>query len=349
MRRTLPVLLSLALAANFGTAAPAAPGDDIYSRPGRMVEADGARLNLICMGKGSPTVVFDAGHQDWAPAWATIQPEVAKWTRACSYDRAGNGFSGPGPMPRTSERIARELHDALHAAGENGPYVLVGHAYGGYNMRAFAYRYLPEVAGLVLVDSDVGDTAPAEWLAGSHGVFIRQAVDLRRCRDAVAAADPARADSTAPGPPELSCDHRFFRGFPDKSWSDPLNRLLLHEVRTRPDLFDTVIAELEELPGDEFALRQHRRSLGNRPLRVLDSVPFFADTATTPAQVHARHVRLSAQRMEAQRRLLGLSGNSRLILARHSADGYIQFDEPELVLEAIREAAGRVRRKGATR
>jgi pimeloyl-ACP methyl ester carboxylesterase len=341
MPRALSILLGLAVAANFCAAATAAPGDDIYTRPGRMVEADGARLNLYCMGSGSPTVVFDAGHQDWAPAWATIQPEVAKWTRTCSYDRAGNGFSDPGPMPRSSERIAQELHDALHAAGIGGPYVLVGHAFGGYNMRAFAYRYLPEVAGLVLVDSDVGDTAAPEWVARSHDVFIHQAVDLRRCRDAVAAADPAKGDPVAPGPPELGCDRRFFRGFPEKNWSDALNRLLLHEVRTRPDLFDTVIAELQELPGNEFYLRQHRRSLGKRPLRVLVAVPFYTDTATTPPEVHARHVRLEAQRMEAQKRLAALSGNGRLVLARHSPGAYIQFDEPELVLQAIREAAGR--------
>jgi pimeloyl-ACP methyl ester carboxylesterase len=338
MRRTFSAGLALTIAAAVSGMAGAAPGDEIYARPGQMVEADGARLNLYCMGKGSPTVVFDAGHQDWAPAWATIQPEVAKWTRACSYDRAGNGFSGPGPMPRTSERIARELHDALHAAGIGGPYVLVGHAFGGYNMRAFAYGYRSEVAGLVLVDSDVGDAAAAEWVSRSHNVFIRQAVELQRCRDAVA-ANPS--DAVPPGPPELACDRRFFRGFPEKNWSDPLNRLLLHEVRTRADLFDTVIAELQELPGNEFYLQQHRQSLGNRPVRVLVAAPFYRDTSATPADVHARHLRLEAQRMEAQRRLAALSSNSRLILARHSPGAYIQFDEPELVLQAIREAAGR--------
>jgi pimeloyl-ACP methyl ester carboxylesterase len=338
MRRTFSAGLALTIAAAVSGMAGAAPGDEIYARPGQMVEADGARLNLYCMGTGSPTVVFDAGHQDWAPAWATIQPEVAKWTRACSYDRAGNGFSGPGPMPRTSERIARELHDALHAAGIGGPYVLVGHAFGGYNMRAFAYGYRSEVAGLVLVDSDVGDAAAAEWVSRSHNVFIRQAVELQRCRDAVA-ANPS--DAVPPGPPEFACDRRFFRGFPEKNWSDPLNRLLLHEVRTRADLFDTVVAELQELPGNEFYLQQHRQSLGNRPVRVLVAAPFYRDTAATPADVHARHLRLEAQRMEAQRRLAALSSNSRLILARHSPGAYIQFDEPELVLQAIREAAGR--------
>ncbi|HEX5182147.1 MAG TPA: alpha/beta hydrolase [Allosphingosinicella sp.] len=347
MRRALWIGL-IAVAAAFG-AAKAAPGDDIYTRPGRMVAVDGTRLNLTCTGSGSPTVIFDAGHQDWAPAWATIQPEVAKWTRACSYDRAGNGFSDPGPMPRTSERIAQELHDALHAAGISGPYVLVGHAFGGYNMRAFAYRYREEVAGLVLVDSDLGDAAGGEWVAALHGVFIRQAVDLRRCRDAVAAADPATAESVSPGPPELHCDRRFFRGFPEKNWSDPLNALLLREVRTRPELFDTVIAELEELPADEFALRQHRRSLGSRPVRVLIAAPYYTDDASTPPDVHARHARLEAQRNAAERILAALSSNGRMILARHSSDGYIQFDEPGLVLQAIREAAGRTGTTGAAR
>jgi len=107
-----------------------APADIVYARPGQLVDAGGFRLNLYCMGSGSPTVVFDSGWEDWAPAWAKVQPEIAKWTRACSYDRAGAGFSEPGPMPRTSERIAEELHMALHNAGIGGPYILAGAAFG---------------------------------------------------------------------------------------------------------------------------------------------------------------------------------------------------------------------------
>src|SRR5689334_16348250 len=87
----------------------AATGDEIYMRPGQVVSAgDGAKLNLTCMGSGTPAVVFDSGWEDWAPAWAVVQPRVAKFTRACSYDRAGAGFSDPGPMPRTSVRLADE-------------------------------------------------------------------------------------------------------------------------------------------------------------------------------------------------------------------------------------------------
>ena|SRR5215469_143755 len=100
-----------------------APADIVYASHGQLVDAGGFRLNLYCMGSGSPTVVFDSGWGDWAPAWSRVQPEIAKWTRACSYDRAGTGFSDPGPMPRTSVRIAKELHNALHHAAIGGPYI----------------------------------------------------------------------------------------------------------------------------------------------------------------------------------------------------------------------------------
>jgi pimeloyl-ACP methyl ester carboxylesterase len=109
------------------------PADILYAQPGQLVSVSGFRLNLYCIGSGSPTVVFDSGWEDWAPAWSKVQPEVAKWTRACSYDRAGAGFSDPGPMPRTSVHIAQELRTALHHAGIAGSYVQVGHAFGGDN------------------------------------------------------------------------------------------------------------------------------------------------------------------------------------------------------------------------
>src|SRR5438046_8495671 len=137
--------------------AAAAPADALYPGPGQIVPAgDGARLNLYCTGNGSPTVVFESGWEDWAPAWATVQPRIAQWTRACSYDRAGAGFSDPGPMPRTSVRIAKELHTALHRAGIGGPYILVGSAFGGDNVRPFADLYRAEGAELVIGDGDPG-------------------------------------------------------------------------------------------------------------------------------------------------------------------------------------------------
>src|SRR5262252_4743316 len=149
-------------------AVKAAPGDDIYAKPGKLVSANRARLNLYCLGSGSATVVFDSGWEDWAPSWAKVQPEVAKWTRTCSYDRGGTGFSKPGPMPRTSVRLADELHAALHNAHVRGPYILVGHAFGGDVVRTFADRYLSEVAGMVLVDADPSDVEPEAMREQEH-------------------------------------------------------------------------------------------------------------------------------------------------------------------------------------
>src|SRR5882724_676889 len=149
------VVVALAQGTNSTPASGGSPlADIIYARPGQLVDAGGFRLNLYCMGSGSPAVVFDSGWGDWAPAWSKVQPEIAKFTRACSYDRAGTGFSDPGPMPRTSVRIADELRSALHHAGIGGPYILVGSAFGADNMRTFVERYKAEIAGMVMVDGD---------------------------------------------------------------------------------------------------------------------------------------------------------------------------------------------------
>jgi pimeloyl-ACP methyl ester carboxylesterase len=308
-------VLAAALCCVTAQGASGAPGDDIYTRPGKIIEADGARINFYCTGKGSPTVLLDAGHQDWAPAWAVVQPKIAAWTRACSFDRPGYGFSPPGPLPRTSKRIATELHDAVLALGIPGPYVLVGHAFGATNMRAFADLYPAEVKGVVLIDPDPIDVGTPEQVARAHSVYIQQAEQIQRCRDTLAAH--------LPQPPELACDKRFFRGFPEPGWSEALNASLAEEVHTRPDLSDAANAELEQIPGDELWLREHGRPLGSTPVRVITAATHKPDT------------------IAAQARLLQVSTNARQILASHSRNAYVQFDEPQLVLDAIAEAAGR--------
>ncbi|TLZ58984.1 MAG: alpha/beta hydrolase, partial [Gammaproteobacteria bacterium] len=224
-------------------AARAAAGDEVYARPGQLVAADGTRLNLYCMGRGSPAVVFDSGWEDWAPVWAIVQPEVAKFTRACSYDRAGAGFSDAGRMPRTSVRIADELHSALHQAGIRGPYILVGHAFGGDNVRTFAARYTSEAAGLVLVEADVG--GPAE-----HRGDAQRIAELRKCRDAVAEGKPLPPLPTRPGRPPRSCAQQFFRGLPEAMWSPELNAKLLELAQTKVSMYDAYISEMEQMPTD---------------------------------------------------------------------------------------------------
>src|SRR5918997_6390468 len=122
--------------------------------PGRLVNVggDGINMHIHCTGEGSPTVVLDAGLNGGTMSWAKVQEQVSNHTRVCSYDRAGMSWSEPGPKPRTFMRIADELHALLQAAGEDGPYVLVGHSVGAHTIRFFAQEYPTDVAGIVLVD-----------------------------------------------------------------------------------------------------------------------------------------------------------------------------------------------------
>jgi pimeloyl-ACP methyl ester carboxylesterase len=119
-----------------------------YSR----VDAGGPVLRMFTSGSGSPTVVFEAGAGGSLDEWMRIQTEVGKFATALAYDRAGNGLSPKGPIPRDGKRIAEELHTALRRAHAVPPFILVGHSLGGPYIRIFAGMYPDEVAGLVLVD-----------------------------------------------------------------------------------------------------------------------------------------------------------------------------------------------------
>ena len=120
---------------------------------GKFVDVGGHKLNLNCTGQGTPTVILETGFGVLAVDWQLVQPEIAKFTRVCSYDRAGYGWSDPGPMPRTSLQSARELHALMQNAAEKPPFVLVGHSLGGLNVRIYNGMFPNEVAGMVLVDA----------------------------------------------------------------------------------------------------------------------------------------------------------------------------------------------------
>jgi pimeloyl-ACP methyl ester carboxylesterase len=118
---------------------------------------DNLTLSIDCRGQGSPTVILDSGLGVPAVGWNPVQAGVAKFTRVCSYDRAGYGWSGATSAPRTSIQIVKELHALLEAANEKGPYILVGHSFGGYNVRVYNGQYPNDVAGMVLVDASHED------------------------------------------------------------------------------------------------------------------------------------------------------------------------------------------------
>jgi pimeloyl-ACP methyl ester carboxylesterase len=324
--------MSICLLLGVRSVAKAAAGDELYARPGRLVTAQGTRLNFYCMGRGSPAVVFDSGWGDWAPVWMVVQPEVAKRTRACSYDRAGAGFSEPGQLPRTSVRIAAELRSALHNAGIRGPYILVGNAFGGDNVRTFAARYPAEVAGLVLVEADIV-SSPEE--RRGHDKII---ASMRECRDAIAAGKSLPQLPTRAGDPVRNCAQGlFFRGLPERMWSPELNAKLLELVQTKIAIYDSYISEMEEMPVDEAYLEQHSRSLGSRPIRVLSTGKHGVHSFDPTRALDPEQERYQQEVVREQAGWLHLSSNAKQLFSDKSSE-YIPFDQPSFVVDAILDA-----------
>ena len=316
-------------------AASTAPGDTIYAHPGRLVSAgNGARLNFICMGAGSPAVVFESAFADWAPAWAVVLPKIAAWTRACVYDHAGAGFSEPGPMPRTNVRIANELHQALHNAGIARPYILVGNASGGYPARTFVQLYMAETAGLVLVEFDPADLEPKAMQDEDHSDNAEGIAELRKCRNAVAARGPLPLLTSNP---DRTCAQLFFfRGLPEPEFSPELNAALMKIAQSKVALYDAALSEWEQMSMTEAWLQQHNRSLGSRPIRVLTTGNHAVHFLPAPNAHDPKHLEYEHQIGLAQARLLTLSSNAKQIMVPNSSE-YVQFDAPGAVVDAIHE------------
>jgi pimeloyl-ACP methyl ester carboxylesterase len=150
-----PVLALLALAAVGGGYQSVRTAQDrsTYPMPGQAYDVGGHRLHLNCVGTGSPTVILENGLSESSPYWSRITPAVSRSTRVCAYDRAGQGWSEDAPQPVDGLRNAADLHTLLARAGENGPFILVGHSTGGTYAMTYAAQYPAQVAGMVLLDS----------------------------------------------------------------------------------------------------------------------------------------------------------------------------------------------------
>ncbi len=169
-----------------------------YVEPGQLVTIGGRRINLHCTGAGGPTVILMAGLFSWSVVWYKTQPVIAQKTRVCAFDRAGYGFSDPGPRPQILSDVVDDLHAALSAAIP-GPYVLVGHSLGGIEARLYAQRWPKEVVGMVLVDtSPAGEGLIDENQPGFDEVIGGEsyAADMLHCASLVANGplDPSRPE-----------------------------------------------------------------------------------------------------------------------------------------------------------
>jgi pimeloyl-ACP methyl ester carboxylesterase len=273
-----------------------------------LVSAGDHRLHLNLAGQGRPLVVLDAGLGGSSLDWSLVQPEVAKVTRVCSYDRAGYGWSDPGPAPRSSRRIVDELHVALANAGLEPPYILVGHSFGGFTVRFFAGHYPEEVAGLVLVDASHPrqfKRLPARYRRLHDAQTRLSSLALLLARFGVLRA--LRLPVASPGlPPELRPMARAL-GFQTKAYAAAVGELTAYwmsatQARFAPDLPDV-------------------------PLTVL-SRGFPGLVPGAPANRFAE----VWQRLQAE--LATLTPRGELVIAERSGH-CIQLDEPQLVIEAI--------------
>lgn len=279
--------------------------------PGRLFDVGGYKMHIDCTGEGTPTVILESGLGDTYTSWRKVQPQIGKFTRVCSYDRAGIGYSDSSSQPRTSKVIAAELHALLQAAGIRPPYVLVGHAMGGYNVRLYSSLYRNEIAGMVLVDAshpDQDSRFPPE-LESMKGSWLREAEFL---------------EYTTPfGIPRFLdlCDEEPVQRAAECNW---------HSARE-------AVAELKGFP-ESAAQTAATGSLGDMPLAVLSHDP-DKPSGDLPADL-AKPTNDAWEKM--QEELAHLSTRGTQVIAKNSSL-YIQMDRPDVVIEGVRNVVDQAR------
>ncbi len=301
--------------------------------PGRLVRVNERRMHIHVTGEGTPTVVFESGMGASCLSWTLVQPQVAQFTRAVSYDRAGHGWSDPPREPRTARQIAQELHTLLDATDVPGPYVLVGHSFGGYVNRAFAHLHRDEVVGMVLVDS----VHPAEWENPTPEQLRMIKVGLRY---AWIAAWLARLGFVR------FCLTRLARGSPrlGRAAANAFGvgtaaavQRIAGEIRKLPAPILPIVRALWSQPKNFMSLGQHVAALpvsaaqaaAVNSLRDLPLVVLSGDHHAAPYT-------------DWQRDLAQLSSCGRQVVASDSGH-WIHLDHPELVTKAILEVVAAAR------
>lgn len=301
-----------------------------FPAPGKLVDiGNGRHIQLDCRGQGAPVVVFESGLDSLGSlSWAAVHDAIAQTTRACAYSRAGMMWSDASDRPLRSAHVAEDLHRALSAAGEPGPFVMVGHSLGGPYLLTYTGLYGEEVAGMVLVDASHPDQVAR--VRAVIGKDIEQPTGLLNFAASIAWTGLVRAvtrnEPTAPpsAPPAIQA--------PSAAW------------------FPTSLSAMaREMAGLEatMAIPEAARNLGDRPLVVLthsekSSAKDLQQMELTPEQ---------GDRMDAVWRTLHdeeatWSTRSRHEVVPRSAH-YIQFDQPQAVIAAVREVIEQVRQEAA--
>lgn len=300
-----------------------------FPPPGTLGDVGGHRLHINAAGDStlsSPTVIMEAGRGEASLTWAAVQPEVAKFARVCSYDRAGLGWSEQSKNPRTISQIVEDLHSLLRVSGEKPPFVLVGHSIGGLYVRLYAQKYPEDVVGLVLVDPTHED----QMLDASLWIhildFINYIVMIGSVRFLqllnIIGLLALLADGCKIGCPlPTTAEAR-------EMYASVFYRDNKH-MGAAADEIKTTNKQLAE------ARAAGRVSLGDVPLVVLSASPFpIPHGCWSCFAGFVKHY--NAQRSELLKELVALSQQGRLVVARESGH-HVQVDNPRLVTDAIRD------------
>jgi pimeloyl-ACP methyl ester carboxylesterase len=264
--------------------------------------------------------------------WAAVQPEVAKFARVCSYDRAGLGWSEPSPSPRTAPNMVDELHSLLAGAGVEPPYVLVGHSLGGGLVRLYAHQHPDQVVGMVLVDplhEEQEQRLPATLTRLNQKSRKATGSFFRLLQAAAASGLPALLPKLLPQQALATVPKEAHQAYSSFFLSGPKH-------------YEAVIRETSSVEENYAALRAARiTSLGDIVLIVLSAPDQFAALGR---YLSAEEVELTkAVGNELHAELAGLSSNGRQVIVRESRH-YIQVDQPGAVIDAIREVVEAARR-----
>jgi pimeloyl-ACP methyl ester carboxylesterase len=296
-----------------------------HAPPGVLIDVGGHRLHATCTGHGSPLVLLESGVAASSLSWAVVQPAVATFTRVCAYDRAGLAWSDAPSCPRTFARIVDELGSVLAHVAPRERYVLVGHSFGSFVVRAYAARHPDRVAGIVLVDPAV------EWLTMTPerrrllwggrqlsrvGALLTHLGVVRACLALLTGGAPA-----AP--------RRFVKVFGPTA-AGTLERLV-GEVRKLPPGVHPIVQALWCQPKCFHAIVDH--------LAALERDGESMSTTNPPREIPVVVISSGSQPREwlaAHRALADASTHGRHLIAARSAH-WVQFDEPDLVVDVIRD------------
>lgn len=295
-----------------------------FPAPGELIDVGGHRLHVTCTGTGRPPVLLEAGIAASSLSWAAVSPSIARFTRVCTYDRAGLAWSDVASSARTFERIVDELSTVLARTSPNERCILVGHSFGSFIVRGYAMRHPDAVAGLVLVDPAV------EWLKpDAHRAYrLRRAQRLSRVGAWLSYVGIPRAllRMLIGGSP--SAPQRFSRLF-GETVAQTLARLV-GEVRKLPPATYPLMQAFWSEPRCYDAMAQYLAALEREGAAIAQIVPppEISTVVISSGNQPAEHI-------EMQRMLAAASHHGRHIMAARSTH-WVQLDEPELVTDAVR-------------